>query len=289
VLGVASDAGHQQPIKETAAVTDSSSAPGQQPPPTIDTTVPQSARIWNYWLGGKDNYPVDRAAGDQFSGVYPGIVDVARASRQLLTRAVRYLAGEALLRQFLDIGTGLPTADNTHQVAQRVAPACRIVYVDNDPLVLTHARALLTSTPEGVTDYVDADLRQPDTILEAAAKTLDFTQPVALMLMGILGHISDYDEARSVVRRLLAALPSGSYLALYDGTNTNKAGVEAQERYNKSGAVPYHLRSPEQIARFFDGLELVEPGVVSCPRWRPDRTVSGPAEVDALGGVGRKP
>ncbi len=227
-------------------MTDRSSAPGQHSPPEIDTSVPHSARVWNYWLGGKDYYPVDQAAGDQFREVFPEIVDAARASRAFLTRAVRYLAGEAGVRQFLDIGTGLPTANNTHQVAQRVAPEARIVYVDNDPLVLTHARALLTSTPEGVTDYADADLGDPDTILEAAAKTLDFTQPVALMLLGILGHVGDYDEARSIVRRLLAALPSGSYLALNDGTNVvNKALVdEAQRAYNESGAVPYHPRKP---------------------------------------------
>jgi hypothetical protein len=275
-------------------VTDSSPTPGRgTAPPQIDTTVPHSARIWNYWLGGKDNYPVDREAGDQYREVYPEIVDVARASRQFLTRAVRYLAGEARIRQFLDIGTGLPTADNTHEVAQRVAPACRVVYVDNDPLVLSHARALLTSTPQGVTDYIDADLRDPDKILEAAARTLDFAQPVALTLVGIVGHVGAYDEARSIVWRLLDALPSGSYLAVCDGTNViSRAGVEAQQRYNESGAVPYHLRNPEQIAGFFDGLELVEPGVVSCPRWRPDPAdVNGdlPAEVDQFSGVGRKP
>ena len=273
-------------------MTDSSSAPGQQPPP-IDASVPQSARIWNYWLGGKDNFPVDREAGDQFRAIYPEVVDVARASRQFLTRAVRHLAGVEGIRQFLDIGTGLPTADNTHQVAQRVAPESRIVYVDNDPMVLAHARALLTSTSAGATSYIDADLREPDKILEAAAQTLDFTQPVALILMGILGHVGDYDEARSIVKRLLDALPPGSYLALCDGTNViSKAVAEAQQLYNESGAVPYHLRSPEQIAGFFDGLELVEPGVVSVPRWRPDPAgVSGglPAEVDQFGGVGRKP
>jgi hypothetical protein len=258
-------------------------------PPKIDTTVPQSARIWNYWLGGRDNYPVDRAAGEQFREAFPGIVDVARSSRQFLSRAVRYLAGEAGIRQFLDIGTGLPTADNTHQVAQRVAPDARIVYVDNDPLVLTHARALLTSTPQGVTDYIDADLREPDRIVQAAAKTLDFGQPIALMLMGILGHIVDDEEARSIVKRLLDALPSGGYLVLFDGTDTDRAGVEAQERYNQSGAVPYRLRSPAQIAGFFEGLELVEPGVVSCPRWRPEPDAGGPADADAFGGVGRKP
>jgi hypothetical protein len=274
-------------------VSDSSSTSGQQPPPEINTSVPQSARIWNYWLGGKDYFPVDRAAGDQYIEVFPGIVDIARASRGFLTRAVRYLASEAQVRQFLDVGTGLPTANNTHQVAQRVAPEARIVYVDNDPLVLTHARALLTSTPEGATDYVDADLRDPDKILEAAAATLDFTRPVALMLMGILGHIADYDEARSIARRLLDPLPSGSYLALNDGTNViSKAFEQAQEGYNQSGAVPYVLRSPEQIAGFFEGLEMVEPGLVSCPRWRPDPADPGghlAAEVDAFGGVGRKP
>jgi hypothetical protein len=274
-------------------VTDDSITTDQgTPPPEIDTTVPHSARIWNYWLGGKDNYPVDRAAGDQYREVFPGIIDIARASRGFLTRAVRYLAGEADIRQFLDIGTGLPTVDNTHEVAQRVAPESRIVYADNDPLVLTHARALLTSAPEGMTRYIDADLREPDRILEAAAKTLDFTQPVALMLMGIMGHIGDYQEARSIVRRLLDALPSGSYLALNDGTNViSQAFAEAQEGYNRSGAVPYHLRSLAEIAGFFEGLELVEPGVVSCPRWRPDPAdVGGPsAEVDAFGGVGRKP
>ncbi len=274
-------------------MSNSSSASGQQPPPEINTSVPQSARIWNYWLGGKDYFPVDRAAGDQYIEVFPGIVDIARASRGFLTRAVRYLASEAQIRQFLDIGTGLPTANNTHQVAQQAAPEARVVYVDNDPLVLTHARALLTSTPEGATDYVDADLRDPDKILEAAAATLDFTRPVALMLMGILGHVADYDEARSIVRQLLDPLPSGSYLALNDGTNViSKAFEQAQEGYNQSGAVPYVLRSPKQIAGFFEGLEMVEPGLVSCPRWRPDPADPGghlAAEVDAFGGVGRKP
>jgi len=269
-------------------VTDSSS------PPEIDTTVPHSARVWNYWLGGKDNYPVDRAAGDQFREAFPEIIDAARGARGFLTRAVRYLAGEAGVRQFLDVGTGLPTADNTHEVAQWVAPDARIVYVDNDPLVLTHARALLTSSPQGVTNYIDADLREPDKILGAAARTLDFAQPVALMLLGIVGHIGDYDEARSIVQRLLDALPSGSYLALNDGTAVvNKAAVEeAQRLYNQSGAIPYHLRSSEQIVGFFDGLELLEPGVVSCPRWRPDPAEAAgglPAEVDMFGGVGRKP
>jgi O-methyltransferase involved in polyketide biosynthesis len=259
------------------------------PPAVVDTTVSHSARIWNYWLGGKDNYAADRETGDKVAAMLPSIVAQARADRAFLGRAIRYLAGAEGIRQFLDIGTGLPTADNTHQVAQAVAPESRIVYVDNDPLVLAHARALLTSTPQGVTDYVDADLREPDKIVRAAAETLDFTQPVALMLMGIMGHLTDDDEAQAIVGRLLEALPPGSYLALYDGTRTSKAFEEAQEGYDDTGAVPYRLRSPEQIAGFFEGLELVEPGVVPCPRWRPDPTVSGPAEAEAFCGVGRKP
>jgi hypothetical protein len=259
------------------------------PSPEIDTSVPHSARIWNYWLGGKDNFPVDRAAGEQYQATFPGVIEVARASRGFLARSVRYLAGEAGVRQFLDIGTGLPTADNTHQVAQAVAPAARVVYVDNDPMVLVHARALLAGTPEGATDYLDADLREPDRILDAARKTLDFTQPIGLILSGILGHISDTAEARSIVARLLDALPAGSYLSLNDGSSVISAEMgEAQEDYNESGAIPYNLRTPEEIASFFTGLELVEPGVVSCPLWRPDPDSGVPTPVDAFGGVGRK-
>jgi hypothetical protein len=258
--------------------------------PAINTTVPHSARIWNYWLGGKDNYAVDRAAGDEYLKVFPGVVQMARASRGFLSRAVRYLAGEAGIRQFLDVGTGLPTVDNTHQIAQRVAPASRIVYVDNDPLVLVHARALLTGSPEGATDYIHADLHQPAQILDAAAKTLDLDQPVALILSGILGHVPDLGEARDIVSRLMAGLPSGSYLSINDGTQVvaGAALAEAQQDYNDTGAVPYQLRTPEEIASFFAGTELIEPGIVSCPRWRPDPGEE-PFDVDAFGGVGRKP
>ena len=258
----------------------------------IDTTVPHSARIWNYWLGGKDNFAVDRAAGDAWAETFPGIRDIARASRSFLTRSIHYLAADAGIRQFLDVGTGLPTADNTHQVAQRVAPEARIVYVDNDPLVLAHARALLTSTPEGATAYIHADLRDPDKILAEAGETLDFSKPVALILSGVLGHVVDIGEARSIVRGLLGALPSGSYLSLNDGTSVvgGEQHEQATEDYNESGALPYIQRTPEEIASFFDGLELVPPGVVSCPRWRPESAADGPpAEVDAFGGVGRKP
>src|SRR5271155_197246 len=182
----------------------------------IDTTVPHSARIWNYWLGGKDNFAGDRAAGAAWEATFPGMRDVARASRSFLTRSIIYLADDAGIRQFLDVGTGLPTADNTHQVAQRVAPEARIVYVDNDPLVLAHARALLTSTPEGATAYVDADMHDADKVLREAAQWLDLTQPVALTFMGVLGHVVDHDEARLIVAGLLDGLPSGSYLSIND-------------------------------------------------------------------------
>ena len=262
---------------------------GQQQP-EFDTSIPQTARIWNYWLGGKDNFPVDRAVGDQVLEAFPAIVENARASRAFLARAVGYLADEAGVRQFLDIGTGLPTANNTHEVAQRVAPDAKIVYVDNDPIVLAHARALLTSTPEGATAYIDADLRDPDKLLREAAQTLDFTQPIAIMLMGILGHIEDDDQARSIVNHLVGAVPSGSYLTMNDGTDTSEEVVEAGRIWNLSANPTYHLRSPDRIARFFDGLELVGPGVVSPPRWRPEPSPSGlPAEIDSSCGVGRKP
>jgi hypothetical protein len=255
----------------------------------LDSGVPHSARVWNYWLGGKDNYAADREVGDKVREVFPAIVENARACRAFLARAVTYLAGEAGIRQFLDIGTGLPTANNTHEVAQRIAPESRIVYADNDPLVLVHARALLGSGPDGATDYLDVDLRDAAKIRKEAARTLDFDQPIALMLMGILGHIENDDEALAIVRRLLDLLPSGSYLAFYDGTDTSAKIVEGA-RISSEGGHDYFLRSPERIARFFDGLELVEPGVVSISRWRPEPGPDGPpAHQDSYGGVGRKP
>ncbi|MFB7733946.1 SAM-dependent methyltransferase [Streptomyces sp. NPDC056112] len=256
----------------------------------IDTTVPHSARIWNYWLGGKDNYAVDEEAGDAYTAVFPGIVTIARSSRGFLRRNIAYLVAEAGIRQFLDIGTGLPTADNTHEVAQRIAPEARIVYVDNDPMVLAHARALLYSTPEGATAYVDANVLDPDRILAAAADTLDFSRPIALILSNILGHVADYDQARSIVSRLLDALPSGSYLSINDGSlGTDPDFEAAQEGYNKSGAIPYNLRTVDQITAFFDGLEFVEPGVVSVPHWRPDPEAPAAAPVAEHGGLARKP
>lgn len=267
--------------------------PAAQPAPAsdIDTSVPHSARIWNYWLGGEDNFRADRAAGDEYRARFPGVIDVARASRRFLTRSVRFLAGEAGIRQFLDVGTGLPTVENTHEVAQQVAPESRIVYVDFDPMVLAHARTLLTSTPQGSSAYLDADAREPERILAAAGQALDLDRPVGLILSGILGHVPDTDEARDIVARFLRGLPSGSYLSLNDGTSVvaGEAIEQAQQGYDDTGAIPYRLRPPEEIASFFDGLELVPPGVVTCPQWRPDVHVTGPAEVDAFGGVGRKP
>jgi hypothetical protein len=259
----------------------------------LDTTVSHSARIWNYWLGGKDNYAVDREAGDKVAAMLPSIVAQARADRAFLGRAIGYLAGEEGIRQFLDIGTGLPTADNTHQVAQRVAPQSRIVYADNDPLVLAHARALLTSTPEGVCDYVDGDLREPGKILAQAARTLDFSQPAGLMLLGIVHHIPDTEQAYSIVGHLVAALAPGSFLAINHSTSAvhGAAMEEAVAHWNRVGTPSMTLRTPEQITRFFDGLDLLPPGVVSCSRWRPDLTPAGgePAEVDEFCGVARKP
>ncbi|MBG0821718.1 SAM-dependent methyltransferase [Planomonospora sp. ID91781] len=253
---------------------------------------PHSARIWNYWLGGKDHHPADREAGEMVKQLIPGIVEAARADRAFLGRAVRHLAGEAGIRQFLDIGTGLPTADNTHEVAQRIAPECRVVYVDNDPIVLAHARALLAGTPEGRTQYIEADLRDPQHILRVAAQTLDFTEPVALMLLGILHHIVDDAEAGKIVQELVDALPSGSYLAIAHATAEvhGDAMHEAMRRFMERGGTPIVARDRRHLATFFDGLELLEPGVVSCSRWRAEAEPWGePEEVSQFCGVARKP
>ncbi|QKV96490.1 SAM-dependent methyltransferase [Streptomyces sp. NA02950] len=258
----------------------------------IDTTRPHTARIWNYWLGGKDYYVVDQQAGDQIRRLHPGIGDYALADRAFLGRAVRYLTAERGIRQFLDIGTGLPTADNTHEVAQRIAPESRVVYVDNDPLVLAHARTLLTSTPEGVTDYLDADLRDIDTILERARKVLDFTRPVALMLLGVVIFIGDDEDPYGIVRSLVDALPSGSHLVLsHTISSPSMPDVdEAVAFWNENGIPKLTQRTPDRVARFFDGTELLEPGVVSCSRWRlEDTSGDEPEEVAMFGGVGRKP
>jgi hypothetical protein len=260
------------------------------PPPKLDVGVAHSARVWNYLLGGKDNFAADREIGDTILRMFPDIAYIAQVQRRFLVRAVRYLAGEAGIRQFLDIGTGLPTAENTHEIAQQVAPESRIVYVDNDPLVLVHARALLTSAPGGATGYVEADVRDTGEILHEAARTLDFSQPVALMMLGILGQVPDSADPASIVTRLLAALPPGSYLALSDGTDTSPSLNQAIDIYNQNSASSYHLRNPLQITRFFDGLTLVPPGVVTTSDWGSGlMDTSSPArEVDAICGVGRK-
>ncbi len=261
--------------------------------PDFDIRVPHSARVWDYWLGGKDHYPADRKAGDQISAVMPGIVDTARAVRGFLIRAVRYVVGEAGIRQLLDIGTGLPTADNTHAIAQATAPECRIVYADNDPLVLAHARALLTSRTEGVTDYIDADLRDPEKIIREAARTLDFSQPIALMLLGILNHIMDTDESHRIVNRLLDSLPSGSYFVMSHFTSLIDTEIveHGMRIYNESGGTPpVRGRSHQELTRYFDRVELLEPGVVQVSQWRPGFSDFGtPAQVYEFCGVGRKP
>ena len=243
----------------------------------VNTQVPHSARLWNYWLGGRDNFAVDRAAGDEIARQLPSIIDLAVADRAFLGRMVRHLVAERGIRQILDIGSGLPTADNTHQVAQAIAPDTRVVYVDNDPLVLVHARPLLTSTPEGATEYVEADLNDPAAVLAAARETLDFSRPVAVTLLGILHFLRDGDAARAVVAQLVAELAPGSYVAIAHGCHdiNREAADSIQSYWNEHGTPKILYRSSAEIARFFDGLELLEPGVVSCNRWRP-----GPGDPD---------
>lgn len=254
----------------------------------LNPNVPHSARWWNYLLGGKDNFAADRMVGDAVVAQMPEIRDIARAGRGFLDRAVTYLAGEAGIRQFLDLGTGLPSAGNTHEVAQRVAPESKIAYVDNDPLVLAHARALLVSDPAGETDYIDADVRDPDKILARAAATLDFSQPVAVLMVGILGHIRDDSQPgpAQIVTAFLDAVPAGSYLAINDSVITAKT-AEAIETARDAGG-DYNLRTVEEITAFFAGLDLVEPGVVSTPFWRP-KPDDVPKELDVYCGLGRKP
>ncbi|WP_223885720.1 SAM-dependent methyltransferase [Nocardia colli] len=263
--------------------------PGTDREPTeIDTSTPHSARIWNYWLGGTDNFPADRAAGDEVLARIPDIAEGARAQRAFLVRAVRFLVAEAGIRQFLDIGAGLPTLDNTHEVAQALAPECRVVYVDHDPLVLLHARALLTSTPEGATEYVEADLQEPQRILAEASRVLDFDRPVGLMLLGVVNHIMDSDRAGSAVRCLLDAVVPGSYLALTHSTAEihGEPMLEVMRELNKRGGTPIRSRTRQEIVDLFRGTELLDPGVVSCSRWRP--VWANAPDVYLFGGVGRR-
>jgi hypothetical protein len=257
----------------------------------VDTGTAHNARVWNYWQGGKDHYKVDQQVGDHVAGMIPVIRDIARADREFLSRAVRFVAEERGIRQFLDIGTGLPADENTHTIAQQVAPASRIVYVDNDPVVLAHARALLTGTPEGATDYIDADAHDPDTILRAAGRTLDFAEPVALMLLGILNFVLDDTEARAIAHRLVEALAPGSVLVLTHPTTDPELGgdlqLQAMEFWNAHATPPVTARGSEEIARYFEGLTLLEPGLVSCSRWRPEPGTE-PKSVPQLGAVAEK-
>jgi S-adenosyl methyltransferase len=258
---------------------------------TIDTTVAHSARVHDYWLGGKDNFAADRAAGDAVMEAYPGIVMSVRANRAFLARVVRFLAGEAGIRQFLDIGTGIPAANNTHEVAQSAASDCRVVYVDYDPVVLSHARALLTSSTPGTIDYIDADLRDPQAILRHAARTLDFQQPVAVMLIAIMHLIVDADDPYGLVGQLMDAVPAGSYLALSQVASDIQAEqmAEAAKRYNRLARETQRHRDRAEVARFFDGLELATPGLVPVQQWRPVSELEARARSAMWGGVARKP
>jgi hypothetical protein len=258
----------------------------------IDARLPHSARVYDYWLGGKDNFAADRDAAEEAISANPGIVADARANRAFLTRSVRYLASECGISQFLDIGTGLPAASNTHEVAQAADPTARVVYVDNDPVVLTHARALLTSGPAGRCDYVCADVRDQATILQAAASTLDLSRPVAVLMLLILHLIPDADDPYLVVSSLLAAMPGGSYLILAHPASDIRPGAVAEmtRRMNQRlGGTKATPRDRAGITRFFAGLELVEPGMVQPQQWHPDLAEPGPAEVTAWCGVARKP
>ncbi|WP_077063115.1 SAM-dependent methyltransferase [Streptomyces sp. MP131-18] len=256
---------------------------------SVNAEVAHTARVWDYWLGGREHYLVDRQVGDQVRGMYPQIPQVARADREFLVRAVRFLAEGAGVRQFLDIGTGLPTAQNTHEVAQGAAPDARVVYVDNDPLVLAHARALLVGGPEGATDYVEADVREPEAVLSGAAKTLDLGRPVAVMLLGVLNFVLDTNEAVRVVDRLLEAVPPGSYLVLTHPTLElgGEANAAAMGFWNAHASPPITARSRSEVSRLLHRVELLPPGLVPCTHWRPagepDRAVA------QFGAVGRKP
>ncbi|GAA0464197.1 hypothetical protein Ade02nite_31110 [Paractinoplanes deccanensis] len=261
----------------------------------IDPNVAHPARRYNYWLGGKDNFAADRASGDELERLFPKVRLGALANRAMLQRATRFLAAEAGIRQFLDIGTGLPTADNTHEVAQRVAPESRIVYVDNDPLVMVHARALLNSSPEGRTAYIEADLNDPERILAdpALEETLDLKQPVALMLIAVLHFIHGDGAAKPIVTRLLDALPSGSYLVATHATS-DFGTPEQQALYRQlieQGKSDVWTRPRDEFAALFDGLELIDPGVVPASEWRPDPGTEIPArsDINVWTAVGRKP
>ena len=259
--------------------------------PAFDTSVPHPARVYNAILGGKDNYEADRAAAEATIRAFPGNVEAALANRAFLARAVNYLTAEAGIRQFLDIGTGLPSADNTHEVAQAAAPGCRVVYVDNDPIVLAHARALLTSAEPGSTSYIEADLRDPGKILQHAAQLLDFTQPVAVMLVAVLHLIADDDNPYQLVSTLMDAVPAGSYLAVSHLANDlyPEQMAELARGFNEQSPVKVILRNHAEISRFFGGLELTDPGIAPVSRWRPRSDLEAAAPAILWAGVARKP
>ncbi|HEY1624345.1 MAG TPA: SAM-dependent methyltransferase [Streptosporangiaceae bacterium] len=305
--------------------------PGGPPPPGVETAVPHPARVRNFWLGGRDYFKADRIAGAHLAQEYPHLPETARAERAFLVRAIRFLAGPARIRQFLDIGSGLPAGGNTHEIAQRIVPDTGIVYVDNDPVVLAHAKALLDTAGApgggapfgsvsgraalggagavlgeaaairggyvngpGPVNYLDADLRDVAAVLNGAASTLDFGRPVALIMVGILGRLTDYGAARSIVSQLLGSLPPGSYLAVADGVSTDDTVNRAQLRFNSRADALYgphadlcYLRKPDEFASFFDGLDLVEPGVVTCAKWKPDRAGAGEQGAPVHCGVAR--
>jgi len=257
----------------------------------FDPSVPSPARMWNYWVGGKDHFAADREAAEKIMGAMPAMPMVARSVRTLLTDIVQALAAGHRIRQFLDIGTGLPTADNTHEVAQRTAADSRVVYVDNDPVVLAHARALLTSTAEGATDYIEADLRDSDAILTGATQTLDFSQPVAVLLFSVLHFIPDADDPYAIVKRLMDAVPAGSYLVVCHAPSDRRAEqvAELARRYSASGAAPMRPRSHEEVTRFFDGLDLLSPGVVPSSEWPSPGRPAAQISLAGYVGVARKP
>jgi hypothetical protein len=285
-------------VEQEATMTDSRSfnwnEAGRDLAGKTGRTVPNSARFWCCLQGGKDYFKVDERAAQECAQLYPDISGTARTARYLTARMVRYLAGEAGIRQFLDIGAGLPGRDNTHEIAQRAAPGCRVVYADNDKMVMVFARALLAGDPPGSTRYICADLSDPDALLRLAQAELDFSQPVAILLMHVLGHIGDPREdgdaaAQAVAGRLRDALPPGGYLAISEIADTDPAMNTALAHYARTGAVPYRPRQPDQIARFLTGLEPVAPGIVPAHLWRPDPSPSGPLVVPVRGGAARKP
>lgn len=258
---------------------------------TINCCVPHGARVWDYWMGGKDYYPVDQEAGDRYAALFPGIIDAVRNCRDFTARAVHFLVAEAGVRQFLNIGTGFPFPENVHEVAQRATPETRVVYADNDPLVIAYADALIAgSSSRGIVDCIAVDVCDTRKLVEAAGKTLNFVEPIGLLLTGLLGYITNDIDAYLIVRDLMEALPPGSYLTIADLACTDASLEKAQRDYNASGADPYRLRSPKHIEQFFDGLDVLEPGVQQCSKWRPDPgRATGFAERVLYGGVGQKP